>query len=57
MKIDRGVQFKFYLPATIHEKVRQQLYSEIEGKVPFGALSALAEELFTEWLRKQGVIV
>lgn len=53
-KIDRGMPFKVYLPHSIESALREELYSEIEGKVPFGALTNLTTELFTEWLRSRG---
>lgn len=57
LKIDRPVEVPFQIPSSIWEKVQYQLYSEIEGKVPFGARSNLITELLTEWLRDRGVIV
>jgi hypothetical protein len=56
-KIDRTVQFNVRIPSSIYEKVQQQLWSEIEDKVPFGVQSNLITELLTEWLRERGVIV
>jgi hypothetical protein len=56
-KIDRPRALEVQLPDSIYTKVKAELYSDIEGKVPFGAMSALAEELLTDWLRTRGVIV
>lgn len=56
-KIDRPIEIPFQIPSSIWEKVNQQLYSEIEGKIPFGARSNLVTELLTEWLRERGVTV
>lgn len=56
-KIDRPRALEIQLPDSIYTKVKAELYSEIEGKVPFGAVSALGEQLFTDWLRTRGVIV
>ena len=55
-KIDRPRRVEIQLPDSIYCRVRSELFSEIEGKVPFGALSAVAEQLFTEWLRARGVM-
>lgn len=54
-KVDRTMQLNVRVRISIWEKVRAQLFSEIEGKVPFGATSALVERLFAEWLEKRGV--
>ena len=53
-KTDHGKPFWVYLPESIDRQVREELYSEIEGRVPFGALTNLATELFTDWLRSRG---
>ncbi len=53
-KIDRPKRVEIYLPGSILEKARQELYSELEGRVPFGAMSALGTELFIEWLKSRG---
>lgn len=52
----RVARLEFQLPHSLCVKIRKELYSEVEGKVPFGALSTLGEELFTRWLRERGVI-
>lgn len=57
LKIDRPTPLTIQMPASIHAKIMEQLYSDIEGRVPFGALSALGEVLFTDWLRERGVEV
>jgi hypothetical protein len=56
-KIDRPKEVAIQVPESILTKVKAELYSEVEGKVPFGAFSGLVEELFTHWLRSRGVIV
>lgn len=53
----RVARIELQLPHSLCLKVKSELYSEVEGKVPFGALSMLGEKLFTEWLRERGVIV
>lgn len=56
-KLDRPRKIEVQVPTSICQKVEEQLYSEIEGKIPFGARSNLVTELLTEWLRDRGVIV
>lgn len=55
--IDRPRKFEIKLPDSIFTKVHQELYSEIEGKVPYGAISALGTQLFTAWLRERGALM
>lgn len=55
LKVDRPQQVVIYLPTSVREAVKAQLFSEIEGKVPFGAMNELAVGLFTNWLRERGV--
>jgi hypothetical protein len=57
LKVDRPVALKVWLPTSINDKVKRELYSEVEGKVPFGAQSELVEILLTEWLKGRGVQV
>lgn len=56
-KIDRPRRLEVNIADSIYTKVRAELYSEVEGKVPFAAMSQLVEELFTDWLRSRGIIV
>lgn len=56
-KVDRPVEFKFYLPSSISMKLEIELFSEVEGKVPFGARNELIIRLISEWLQKRGVVV
>lgn len=53
--LDRGRPFEIQLPDSIQQKVRAELYSEVEGRVPFGALTALGTKLFSEWLESRGI--
>ena len=57
LKLDRPRALEVQLPDSILTKVRAELYSEVDGRVPFGAMSKLAERLFTDWLRARGVEV
>lgn len=54
--IDRPIEMKVYLPQSIRQKIDAELYSDIEGRVPFGKMNELAVELFTDWLRSRGRI-
>jgi hypothetical protein len=56
-KIDKTERIEIRLPGSIFLRLKTELYSEVEGKVPFGALSELGTQLFTEWLRSRGVQV
>lgn len=56
LKVDRPIMVRAQVPTSIWSLVQSQLYSEIEGKIPFGATSQLIEGLLTEWLRNRGVI-
>lgn len=55
LKLDRPVGVKIWLPQSIFEKLRRELYSEVEGKVPHGAQSELCEILITRWLESRGI--
>ena len=54
-KLDRPVQKNLSFPTSIAARIDLELYSEVEGKVPFGAwqkfLCGLAEDYFR---RKDG---
>jgi len=52
-KLDRGVSLHLRIPESILAKVQLELYSELEGRVPFGAMSELAAKLFTDWLSRR----
>lgn len=56
-KIDRPVLVQFNLPTSIHDKMRLELYSELEDRVPYGALTNLFTELAVEWLKSRGVVL
>lgn len=52
---DRPKQFNVQLPESLYGKVRVELYSELEGRVPHGALSELVQTLIRGWLTDRGV--
>jgi hypothetical protein len=56
-KVDRPRDIELHIPESIYIKIREQLYSEIEGKVPYGAISNLGTQLFIEWLEGRGVSI
>jgi hypothetical protein len=56
-KIDRPRPTEIQLPASIRAKIDSELYSEIEGRVPHGALSELFVGLAADWLKARGVVV
>lgn len=56
-KVDRPKEIKIWLPQSLHEKFRRELYSDIEGRVPYGAQSEVVELLITDWLKSRGVMV
>lgn len=55
--IDKGERFEVHMPKSLCDKVRRELYSDIEGRVPFGAISELYIELTTQWLEGRGIAV
>lgn len=54
-KADRTIPTMVYLPTSVLGKVKLELFSEIEGKVPHGTLSELFTTLAREWLRARGI--
>jgi hypothetical protein len=53
-RIDRPVEKTVSLPQTVVTRVDLELFSAIDGKVPFGAWAGLIEGLLLEWLEKVG---
>ena len=53
--IDRPKQFNVQLPESLYAKLRIELHSELEGRVPHGALSELVQTLIRGWLIDRGV--
>lgn len=56
-KVDRPMRCETTVPQSIHAKVMLELYSEVEGKVPFGAWSSLVSGLLAKWLEERGIQV
>lgn len=55
-KTDRPKRLEVHIPQSLRAKLDLELYSELEGRVPHGALSNLLVELISEWLRSRGVV-
>lgn len=51
--IDRPSRLEVTIPESISAKVRIELFSGLEGRVPHGAWSRLITGLLTEWLQSQ----
>ena len=54
-KAIRPVEKNISLPQDLVTRVDLELYSDLEGKVPFGAKSELVESLLRDWLKSRGV--
>jgi hypothetical protein len=54
-RIDRPSRIEIHLPESLHAKLKLELYSEAEGRVPKGRASDLVVELLTDWLSKRGI--
>lgn len=57
-RTDRPVEKNISLPTSLVVQVELELYSEVEGKVPFGAWGKYVERLIREDLarRKGGAV-
>ena len=55
--IDRPKHIGTVIPSSLHAKVQLELFSDLEGRVPYGAFQTLITSLLTEWLRGRGVEV
>lgn len=57
-KIDRPRPTEVQIPGSIYNKMMTELHSEIEDRVPHGAVSELVTRLITDWLKNErGVVV
>lgn len=52
-QIDRPSRVEIWLPESLHLRLKLELFSELEGKVPHGRMSELGVELFTKWLKEE----
>lgn len=55
-KLDRPTRIEIWLPESLATKLRLELHSEAEGRVPKGRMSKLGQELFTKWLKERGYV-
>lgn len=53
-KAIRSVEKNICIPEDIVAQVELELWSELEGKVPFAAWQRLVVELLLEWLKERG---
>lgn len=53
-KAIRPIEKNISLPLDLVARVELELYSELEGKVPFGAWSRYVEKLIRDDLEKKG---
>ncbi len=54
-RVDRPVRLEITLPESVSAAVELELFSDIEGRVPYGARSKLIEQLLRQWLTSRGV--
>ena len=54
-RVDRPVRLEITLPESVSAAVELELFSDIEGRVPYGARSKLIEQLLRQWLASRGV--
>jgi hypothetical protein len=52
-RVNHPIEKKISLPADIVTAVELELWSDLEGKVPYGAWSKLVERLLRDHLRKE----
>lgn len=52
-KVDRPIGIEVYVPASLYQKLRDRLYSEVEGRIPHGALTGYVVELLRKDLIKE----
>lgn len=51
--LDPPIKVTLNLRTSVLEKVKQELYSELEDRVPHGAISKLFDRLACDWLREE----
>ena len=50
-KIDRSVKIWFYLPESLHSQLHAHLYSELETRVPYGAMSSFLTQVVSDYFQ------
>ena len=53
--IDRPVRVNINISDSIRSQVELELFSELEGRVPYGAWTRLLNEVLAKWLAERGV--
>ena len=56
-KAEPSHRLEVLIPSSIYAKLRMELYSELEGRIPHGDLSNLVSALVADWLRARGIQV
>jgi len=57
LKLDRPKRIEIYLPQSIYSALQEELFSELEGKVPHGRASEVVTTLVKNWLASRGAIL
>lgn len=52
--IDRPRRLEIHVPSSLYDRLRTELYSEVEGRVPHGAFTELFGVLASRWLEDRG---
>ncbi len=52
--LDRPIRFEVTLPESLKSAMELELWSDLEGRVPYGKASELIRQLVREWLRSRG---
>ena len=55
-KVQRPVEISISIPEDLNVRMRLELFSEVENRVPHGAISRLVETLLREHFNKIGVL-
>jgi hypothetical protein len=50
LQVDRPIRIHILLPESLHNRTQLVLFSELDGRVPYGAMSNLVKELIRDWL-------
>ncbi len=50
-KLDERVQIHPSIDKALFKRVESMLYSELEGRIPYGAISSFLEEAIREWFK------
>ncbi len=51
--IDRPVPIEIQVPESLASRVKLELFSDLENRVPHGEMSKLVCRLLTDWLRTE----